>query len=529
MNAKLWAQPPLFLAAFATLALVTARIQYLYPLSPGLDFHYHLMCAAMNGRSSAEPLSALYYAVEPYGANTLLYSISYPFEKVTDPVRAFQIACTIAYYIGYPLGCAYALIRTGRSPWGSLLAFPLSHGLTSMASGYWTFLTAASFIAPAMAEMEIFLGTSGRRARVAGIACAVFCVLAFLGHATVFGVLSLLLAIHTLTVIGVDLKTTMFVSLRSALVRALRTGLGAVLVILPASLVFVRWYWHVTYGSAKAPGAITIAQPPEPAMSAKLFNTVDFLAPTKAENEHLYMALLGIVVLGALVYGARRIATRSSIFERSFLLMALSFVLFPAWFHHEAVASRQFDLTILLLPLVLYPAPVKLRGGAGLSVVLLFAFSLLRVRAVGEQLRILNEVDFGGLLRTAETCKRVVPHDRVSKLAFVNGKVSSVAFRSGATRQLHETLAAQCGLETPVYDTQVYPHNLVPLRYVGAMPAPVTIIENTTQWYLYPDLWKNFEYVLVNGWTMTPADDAALSKRAQLVAKYGDFQLWGRK
>ena len=84
------------------------------------------MNAAMNARSSSEPVRGLYQSINPFDSNTLLYTVAYPFEKITTPVRAFQIALLIMYYVGYPFGCAYALIRTGRSPWGALLAFPLA-------------------------------------------------------------------------------------------------------------------------------------------------------------------------------------------------------------------------------------------------------------------------------------------------------------------------------------------------------------------------------------------------------------------
>ena len=119
--------------------------------------------------------------------------------------------------------------------------------------------------------------------------------------------------------------------------------------------------------------------------------------------------------------------------------------------------------------------------------------------------------------------------ERPLKMAYVNARTGATAFRSGASNQSHETFAAICGIDTPVYDTQIYPHNLLPLRYKGAIPAPVTIIDSAHMWWDYPNLWKNFDYVLVRGWMMSKAEDALVSQHAQLIVKYGQYELWGRK
>ncbi len=519
-----------FLFAFAVLGTITIRIHTLYPLGPGLDHHYHLMNAAMNARSTSEPVRTLYRSINPLDSNTLLYTISYPFEKLTNPVRAFQIACTIMYYLGYPFACAYGLIRTGRSPWGSLLAFPMVYGLSSYWAGFWPYLTASVIIVPAMAEMEVLHRSRGRQAWNAGIACAVLCALTFLAHATVFGWLSILLAIHTLMMMGWKCGLEGLANPRAGLRRAFWVGLRSLAVITPASFLVLRWYWSVMHGSAKAPSGLTMPMPPEPTMAAKIFNMLDYLAPTSGEHEHLYMALLGVVSFAALIYGARHHDAKGPrIFERSFILTVLSFVAFPMWFEYESTASRQFDNAVLMFPLMLFPARPRLRSPAAFALVLMFAFCAMRLRYVGDQLKLLNEVDYAGLIAGAESCKRLVPHDRVIKMAFVNARMPITAFRTGGSYQSHETFAAVCGIDTPVYDTQIYPHNLLPLRYVGAIPAPVTIINNPHLWYEHPNLWTDFDYVLVRAWTMGHVDDVALSKHAQLVAKYGQYELWGRK
>ena len=108
-------------------------------------------------------------------------------------------------------------------------------------------------------------------------------------------------------------------------------------------------------------------------------------------------------------------------------------------------------------------------------------------------------------------------------------KHESAILHSPSFHQVHETLAALCAVETPVYDTTVFPHNLLPLRYRGAMPAPVTIIEMNQNWYQWPGLWDKFDLVLTAGWTPTPADLQALEPLATPVSTAGVFTLYRRR
>jgi hypothetical protein len=518
-----------FAVAFTVLALLTIVIHARNPLSSGLDFHYHLTNAAINGRASGELVARLYRPINPLDANTLLYSIAYPFEKVTNPLRAFQIACTIAYYVGYPLGCAYALRRVGRSPWGALLAFPVCYGLTSISGGFWPFLTSSALMAPALAEIEVLHRSTGRAAWRAGIACAVFCALSFLGHAMVYGWTALMLALHTVVVMGFKFGRDGVFAPLHGLRRAFWVGLKSLAVIAPSACLVIAWYWRVMFGGAKAAAGLNLPKPVEPPMASKLFDTLHYLAPTRGEHEYLYLALLVIVVLGALVYGERSQRRAAPVaFERTFLVTALSFVVFPVWFEFEPTAPRQFDLAVLLLPLVLFPSAPRWPNRASLAAAVLFVFCVLRVLYVGEQLSILNRVDLAGLREGAEICHNTIRRDRAYKMAYVDGQTVSVAFKSSPTVQSHETFASLCGLETPVYDTQIYPHNLLPLRYVSTISAPVTIIEHPYRWWTHPNLWTNFDYVLLHGVQMSPSDRAQVGALAKLVVKSGQYELWER-
>jgi hypothetical protein len=524
--ALLASQPPLFLLAFTGLAAMTTIYQVRYPISSGMDFHYHLMTAAMNARSHAEPVRALYRSINPLDANTLIYTVAYPFEKLTNPIRAFQIACTILFYVGHPFGCAYALVRSGRSPWGSLLAFPLLFGLTSFAGGYWPFLVGTAFIAPALAEMRVMHLTSGRAARNAGIACAVLATLTFLSHAIVYGWLAFLLAFYTLVLMGQGFGLSGLGAPLHGLRRAFWIGVKSLGAITPSVLIAGRWYWSVIYGSASVTETLRLPPEPEPGMPDRLARTIGYLAPTTGESEYAFVAALGIVVLVALIAGERRREKGLPIFEIAFALTLLSFVLTPFWYHYESIAPRQFDLAMLALPCVLFPRVPRLRSFNGFAIALVVAFSFFRLRAVGDQLQRLNTEDFSGLRKISRECKNLIPKDgAIHMLAYANARGGVVPFRSAAAHQAHETLAAMCGLETPVYDTEVYPHNLLPLRYVRKMPAPVTFVD-THGWYKNPNVLASFDYVLIHGWTRPPQDEQAAREVATLVMREGDFELW---
>ncbi len=526
LMAALGSQPTLFLLAFTALAMMTTIYQVRYPLAPGMDFHYHLMTAAMNGRSHAEPVRALYRSINSLDANTLIYTVAYPFEKVTDAIRAFQIACTIVFYVGHPLGCAYALARSGRSPWGSLLAFPLLFGLTSFAGGYWPFLAGTAFIAPALAEMRVMHEARGRAARRAGIACAVFATLTFLSHAIVYGWLALLLAFYTLCVMAQRFGLSGLGSPQSGLRRAFWVGAKSLGAIAPSVLVAGRWYWSVIYGSASVSETLRLPPEPEPTMPDRLARTFGYLAPTTNANEYPLVAALGIVVALALVAGERKREKGLPVFEMAFVLTLLSFVLTPFWYHYESIAPRQFDLAMLALPCVLFPRVPRLRSVSGFAIAVVFAFSFYRLRTLGDQLRLLNTEDLSGLRNISRECKNLIPRDgAIHMLAYANGRNSVVPFRSAAAHQAHETLAAMCGLETPVYDTEIYPHNLLPLRYTKRMPAPVTFVD-TRQWYKNPIVLSHFDYVLVHGWLRPPVEEQGAKEVATLVMRSGEYELW---
>jgi hypothetical protein len=506
-----------FALAFVALAAMTVRMHAMSPLGPGQDHHFHLLVAAIHGMASDHPVKALYAPMSPLDANTLLYSVAWPFEKIASPVTAFQIATLLLVYLGFPIGVAYALTRAGRSPWGALLAFPIVYTCnTWFNGGFYPFLSAAGFFVAAIAEHDVLMRCDGHDARVAkrvGVTCAALCALTFVAHAHVYAWLVCLLALRALLAMNV------------------RAALRSLAVVAPSGALLALWY------ARSGRDAPVRTEPPlvdsQGLLSDKLHNLITLTLPTRDEDAFLHVAVFLLLVLGVLLLVRRGPArdgrTRSGLtFELCILVTAASYFVLPAVRHGGTVAQRQLDIALWLLPLVLFPSRVPLRSVGAIAVAAVAVFSVWRMSHFSDYLRRLNDDDYRGLLEVSDACKRIAPRDRAATLAFATSNEQSKYWQSLGPQQSHETLAAVCGLETPVYDTAFYPHSLQPLRYRGRISAPVTILNDATRWYERPGIFDDFDFVLVKGWNAAPDEEPNVRARADLVASAGDYQLWRR-
>jgi hypothetical protein len=518
-----------FALSFAVLAAMTLRMHARSPLGPGQDHHFHLLVAAINGMPSAHPVKALYAPISPLVPNTLVYFVAYPFEKMLGPVAAFQMAAVITVYLGFPLAVAYALARVGRPPWGALLAFPIVYTCnTWFNGGFYPFLSASGFVVIAIAEHDVMLRSEGRAARRAGVTCAVACVLTFLAHGHAYAWLMGLLAMTTLFAIARRSSADAFALPRRAARASARIAARSLLLAAPSVALFVIWYARLPVAPMRVDPPLVEAQG---LLSDKLHNVITLMLPTRAEDAFFHLTVFVVLILGVLVL-VRRTEPRASTsltFEICLVVTAASFFVLPAVRHGQTIAQRQLDIALWLLPLVVFPSRVRWPSAGAIAVVAVLAFSIWRMQHFAEYLRRLDDDDYRGLIEVSDACKKIAPTDRAATLAFVNEHEQSAFWQSLGPQQSHETLAAVCGLETPVYDTNVYPHDMQPLRYRGRISAPVTILRDANKWYERPGLFRDFDLVLVKGWIATPDDDQALRARADLVAQSGDYQLWRRR
>jgi hypothetical protein len=505
-----------FWVAFIVLLAMTAVISLRSPIKPGQDFHYHVFVAAVNAFPSDEPVSMLYRTISPLDANSLIYYVAWPFEKLTDPLHAFAIVTLLLYYAGFPASCAYALLRAGRSPWGSLLAFPIVYGISSHTGGYYPFMCAIAFVPLALAEYSRLLDTDGTRNQL--IRCAIIMALTFLCHAHVFAWLAFVLGVHTV----------MVMVWRARIVAPAGLGLGT---IAPALALMAGWYWKITKGSATATHDLPVAQLPEPNLHDKLLRFVDSTVVTFDLNEVSYGVALAVLVFALLL--VRRVRERGRrepphLFETFLMLTIVSCVLLPFWYDYQTVALRQFDLALATGCLVLFPKAPKLLSAGGAAVFALFAFCFMRLALLGRQMTILDTADFKGFTSAASQCRGLVPNGKLGRLAHAVNVTQSTAFRSVAMQQAHASFGAMCRLEVPLYDTSERGHNTTPLRYKDKIDAPVTII-GTVSWYANANLWRDYDYVLVRGWHPSPQERALAREKANMLIEEGEYQLWHRK
>jgi hypothetical protein len=149
-------------------------------------------------------------------------------------------------------------------------------------------------------------------------------------------------------------------------------------------------------------------------------------------------------------------------------------------------------------------------------------FAWLRMEFIGRELEKL-QVELAPLLALARSCPPP------GELAYVTFGMQGNTWGASTMHQAHESYAALCGLDTPVYDTNAYPHNMLSLRYKGAVPAPVTILVGPARWYTTPGLLTQFDYVLVHDWHPTGDERQAASTVADRVKVSGPWELWRRK
>lgn len=534
-------EQPVFCALFVAMAVATVVGHWRVPFGPGQDYHYHLMVAAMNARSASDPVAALYHPVSWFDANTLIYRVAWPFEKLFDPSRAFSLALMVELYVGFPLAVAYALKRTGRAPWGALFAFVAVYCKSWSINGYVPFLTGSTWMVLSLAEWSVLFDRPDEAPRTNIVRGALFTSAMFLAHGHVYAWTTALLALFTLIAIGAALSKIPRDGARAALRRAWQIAWRSLVTIGPSLLLFGLWYLR-THSGAAAARSNQVLVPYSPTIEAKSMGLIGYFIHTRGEHEFHFFAAMVIVALAALLFG-RRSTGRGPWFELFAVLSLWSYFLLPESVTGQSISPRHIDIAFWAVPLVLWPtdestigrtadapalAPWKRPALDYLLAALLFAFSVGRVRNLTSVLETAARLETGPILQLVEPCRRA-RRAPFSVLGHAPMTRESAVLHSPTMHQVHESLAALCGVETPVYDTSVFPHNLLPLRYRTAMPAPPIVFERDPAWYANPTVWEKFDLMLTSNWTPSSYDEQQLSTRAELVATSGVFRLYRRR
>lgn len=515
---------PLGVLSIVLAAIATFRSNVSNWFLPGWDFHYHLMSAAIAARqwTGDHVLRSTYRFVNPLDANTLYYTLLFPLNLVGDPVFAARVGTTLFYFVGYPVACAVALRIANRPIWGAILAFATVHVWSMTYGGFMHFAVAAPFFVLSFALMDRVLEKPTRRTM---IACALTCTLTFLAHAQVYGWMLGVLGLLTLIRVARQLGPTVVFAPRSAVVDAVKIGLRASAVVGPSVVLLAIWYYRTRYGEIAAGGALT---PRSFTWAERYTQLASYLTFTRADDEFRYLLFLPLVCIACWLLSGR-LRGKTIPFEIAFLLTAASYLFLPISASGQVIAPRHLDMAMWLLPLVVYPARPAERSRRVVIVGVLAVFTYLRCAFFTEQLRAL-QTEYAGLIAILKSCPQ---EDKAASkrpfVAYMSMGMEPRAFHTPSVHQSHETLAAMCSMETPVYDALLYPHNLIPLRYRGPLPAPITILVSDPQWYAHPGIWQSYDYVLVHGWTPSAAARSEAEKVAVPVRSEGAWTLWHRR
>lgn len=546
---------------FATLATVTIVMLYRAPIGPGQDYHYHLMAAAMNARPSNDPIRSLYLPLHPFDANTLVYRVAWPFIKLFGPVRGFQAAVALLLNLGFPAACWYALHRSKRAPWGALLAFVFVFSRGWAVDGFVPFLTSGAFMVWALAEWEAIFAKRDARPRTAIIRGAIASCLLFLAHGhtyvwttIVLGGFTLFAAIREFIVDpepedepakradDESAAPATERTLRSRAIDALKIAGYSLAAIAPSLILLASWYRRAeTYAPPiPTPRGQEWRYPEIPLILRNSLQAADqYFTPLVTLEDYRFVAALALLSLGLLLV-VRRDHKQTQYFEWFALLSLATFIVGPSDIKGQSVAPRQIEFFTWALPLVLWRAKeptlrtaaenVWHKRLAELALIgLVMAFSVKRIKAVEAALVGLNRVELAPLLALEGPCRqnRRTPY---SKLAYMPMSTASSYVQSVSMHQAHETLAAICGVETPVYNSRVRPHHLLPLRYRSAMPAPVGIFPQVGYWFVEDTgIVEAYDLYLTYQWEPTAEQRPVLEQRVVLVARSGPYSLYRRR
>ncbi|MBL8679221.1 MAG: hypothetical protein JNK05_08655 [Myxococcales bacterium] len=536
---------------FAAFTAITFAMHARAPIGPGQDYHYHLMVAAMTTRSSSDPVRALYHDLPWLDANTLVYRVAAPLVAIFGPLRGFQGAVALLYYLGFPAAIWYALRRAGRAAWAMPLAFVFVYGRVWSVDGFVPFLTAATFMVLSLAEWDAILARRDAAARPVVLRAAAFSTLLFLAHGHTYAWTMAVLALATIVTAVKHAAAAFdssepdrFAPLREVCVRSLIASL-------PSAVLAVLWVLRTrSLASEVAPTVLEQAQRSRPYMQqldpmlrGRMESFHQYFEHLASNSEVRYSAALALLVAALLLF-ARRDEGRSLTFELFSLASLLTSFVLPGLVHGQSVAPRHLEFFVWTLPLVLWPAAAPapaspddaqptLRaalGARGSSLfALVIAFSVARMLSIQSALERMNRDELAPMLALVEPCRaaRARPY---SLLAYVPMQHESNAIKSWSLQQAHETFAALCGVETPVYDTRKSPHHLLPLRYRSAMPAPTGLFERRWRWFSPDeDIIQRYDLVLTYRFEPSPSEQPSIDQYLSLVGRSGGFRLYRRK
>jgi hypothetical protein len=494
-----------FVFCFSILALFTMWLLIVHRYLPGTDTPYHAYGARV--WIDAGKAGTPYAGYEPrhvFEANTLLYDVVGILSIVFSPFTAYRIASAY-YFIGFPLACVYALRAFGRSPWGSLLAFPLCYN-EAFSSGYMSFNFAAPTFVLAIVEYWRFTARPTWRR---GLVVALLFLFVFLSHAHVYLWLGVIVVMMLL-----------------GKILSWRAIVGSAVVGLPSLLVFRSWYAR-GYGQGHAVNAgpnvsLTDSMTSLPIVQKFTGGILQtFSASLHPWETHVVLAL-GVLVIFAMGLQRAQNDRTSTIPELAVIVTAISYYVLPDSLAGQMVAPRQWYMVAWLVPLVVTPVTFKIAPGRALAVIAgILAWTGTRMWMVNGQLTKFTQEEMYGL----DDLARTAPKEPGLKIAYAGVDPNCASWKT-SHGHTYAFVAAERSYEGPLEPSDST--SVAAVRYQVGPPLPIKHIYFDAGWYADPDIWR-YDLILVRRWKPTHEQKAAAESKGTLVAAGGDWELWRRK
>lgn len=520
------------ISVFALVALLwalvwTVRIYWRFKFQPMQDLGHHIGLSAVvadyNNPQSLYP--ALYDPPDPLNANSLLYFVAGYMARlhvlnVTNCVRL----CMVMYLVGVPLANLYALRVFGRSAWAAVIAVPLTYVLNmNFVAGFANLLFAGPFL---VLSLPLFYRLLVKPSWQRFVWAALNFVLVFLAHAHIFLWTGALAFVMTLCFF----VASFFEERKDAMqrmVRALKVaGISAACVV-PSLLLFYRWYqW--SFGAGKDVGAITTTTSGWDNKFGAVFHQTDglfhnlyaYCLKSFIQNDDLDL-VWKLMVFGLVAITLARLKkwNRPPVMELAFALTVLSYFELPESIDsNSVVGSRQIGVGLWIIAAIFSPVPAKVSRAARWIVIAgILWFTNACFDAWHHNLLAFENTEAAGLQYVLEAAP---PREHLHLVKVMPDTSAVFTWKPlwHVDKYYMSDDLGQVADNPAIVSTSS-------IRYrVGVNPHRITY--HSPDWPNWPELWNNYELVLVHGWHPTDEQLETAKSHAVRVRKSGNWELW---
>ncbi|WP_394824062.1 hypothetical protein [Pendulispora albinea] len=511
-----------------------------WKFQPMQDLGHHIGLSAVvadYGRAGSI-YPPLYDPPNPLNANALLYFVAGYAGKIIGVTPAVRLGMTF-YLVGVPLANLYALRAFGRSAWGAVLSVPLVYNMNYV-GGFANLLFAAPFMVLAIPVFHQMLEAPTRwRVRIA----AILLICTFLAHAHAFlwtGALTFVLTLYHF--VRALARSSAAVSLasdgtrtggeaRARLIGAAKVAMFAFAAALPSLLLFFNWYTFA-FGSGKIQGAGTTGTvgieqnfAAEFKTPSGLFHDLFAYALNIYTDDSDMIALYGLggLALGAIAFSRLHHWRKPPVLEAAFAITVISYFFLPeAIASNPVVGSRQIGVSLwLFFSAIVTPVPARVSRFARFAVVagiVLWTGDFLRTWY--KHLVVFEQTEANGI----EFVLEQTPYRQNLHMVKVSPDTSAI-FAWKPNWHVDKYYMSDRFGQVPDNPAIVSTSSI---RYRAGIDFH-RITGHSADWSKWPEVWNNFELVLVHGWNPTRDQLAAATQHGVRIRKMGDWELWRKK